>query len=160
MCMKKIFVFLLMAFAFAAHGQSGGEKARVDAMKSLDFLVGEWVGDGWIVRGRDDRATFHQRETVRAAAGNSVVVIDGLGTSTVAGNEGKVTHQAFAVVSYDAAAGKYQWRAYTPANGELSEAAVAVKPGGSLVSLSPCEFQMRSFFGRPAKSLPGFLMVR
>ena len=46
-----------------------------------------------------------------------------------------------------------------PENGELSETAVAIKPGGSTVSLSPWEFQMRSERGRPAKSLLGFLIV-
>ena len=47
-----------------------------------------------------------------------------------------------------------------PENGEFSETAVATKPGGSTVSLSPCEFQIRSLRGRPAKSLPGFLIVK
>jgi hypothetical protein len=47
-----------------------------------------------------------------------------------------------------------------PENGELSDTAVAMKPGGSFSSLSPWEFQMRSFFGRPANSLLAFLIVR
>jgi hypothetical protein len=40
--------------------------------------------------------------------------------------------------------------------GEFSVVPIARKPGGSFVSLSPCEFQTRSFFGSPANSRPGF----
>lgn len=85
---------------------------NVTALGRLDFLLGEWEGDGWILLGRGERRTFHQRETVRSAAGGTVVVIDGLGTSTDAGREGETVHQAFAVVTYDSATAKLRWRAY------------------------------------------------
>src|SRR4051812_32529151 len=85
---------------------------NVTAMRRLDFLLGEWEGDGWILQGRGERRTFHQRETVRSAAGGTVVVIDGLGTSTDAGREGETVHQAFALVTYDSVTAKLRWRAY------------------------------------------------
>ncbi|HEY6137748.1 MAG TPA: hypothetical protein VI670_08290 [Thermoanaerobaculia bacterium] len=115
--MKRFAVFLL-ATALCAPAVAQGpaaEKARVDAIAKLGFLTGEWAGEGWAATGRDQRATFKQTESVRTAAGGSVLVIDGLGVNA----EGKAVHQAFAVVSYDAAASKYRWRAYTRANGEV-----------------------------------------
>jgi hypothetical protein len=82
-----------------------------DAMKRLDFLVGTWEGTGWIQMGRE-RATFRQRETVRTAAGGTVVIIDGLGRSLDPAQADRIVHQAFAVVSYDAASQQYRWRAF------------------------------------------------
>jgi hypothetical protein len=86
------------------------------AMKRLDFLVGQWEGTGWIQMG-PRRATFRQRETVRYAAGGTVVIIDGLGHSQDPGRQDRIVHQAFAVVSYDAASQAFRWRAYRAADG-------------------------------------------
>lgn len=86
--------------------------ASIAAMHRLDFLLGEWEGDGWIVLGRGERRAFHQAETVRPAAGGAVVIVDGLGKSTDPGREGAVIHQAFAIVSYDSATKAYRWRAF------------------------------------------------
>ena len=88
----------------------------IAAMKRLDFLVGQWEGTGWIQTGRE-RATFRQRETVRYAAGGVVVIVDGLGRSADPARQDQVVHQAFAVVSYDAAQQAFRWRAYRAADG-------------------------------------------
>lgn len=89
------------------------------AMGSMAFLLGEWEGSGWIRTGPGAPATFRQRETVRPAAGGAVVVIDGRGVSTVAGQEGRIVHEAFAVVSFDSAAHQFRWRAYRATGPEL-----------------------------------------
>src|SRR5947209_17836472 len=102
--MKRMLLALL-CLATAANAQPSAERSRLDAMKKMDFLVGEWAGDGWIMLGRDKKVTFHQTESVRYAAGGSVVAIDGLGTDAA----GKPVHQAFAAVSFDTTSGKYSW---------------------------------------------------
>ena len=89
-----------------------GPSVNAVAMHKLDFLLGSWEGDGWIIMGRDGRRTFHQHETVRPAAGGVVVIIDGLGKSTDVGREGQVIHQAFALVSHDSATKTFRWRAF------------------------------------------------
>ena len=60
---------------------------------ALSFLVGEWSGSGWIMLGRDNRSTFSQTESVRTAAGGSILTVEGLGLNP----EGRRVHQAFAV---------------------------------------------------------------
>jgi hypothetical protein len=112
--MKKT-VLAIMLLATAAAAQTSPETTRLTAMKKMDFLLGEWSGDGWMMLGRDNKVTFHQTENVRSAAGGSVVVIDGLGTNPA----GKPVHQAFAVISFDTTSGKYMWRAFTKVNGEV-----------------------------------------
>lgn len=97
--------------------------AAPQPMNAVDFLVGEWDGSGWIMMGREGKATFTQHESIHRAAGGAVVVIEGLGRSADEATKGKVVHDAFAVVSYDAEAKEYRWRAWVAGGGE-----VAVKP--------------------------------
>ncbi len=106
--------------ASATSSAEPAPSASAVAMHRLDFLLGEWEGDGWIIAGRDGRRTFHQRETVRPAAGGTVVIIDGLGTSTDAGRKGAIVHQAFALVSYDSAGKAYRWRAFRATGDETA----------------------------------------
>ncbi len=84
-------------------------------MQPLDFLVGEWDGNGWIMMGPQGKVTFTQHESVRSAAGGTVIVIDGLGT-----RDGKSVHEAFAVVSFDAAAKQFSWRAWRKGGEEIA----------------------------------------
>jgi hypothetical protein len=121
---------LLAQSGNAARGNSSASMTG-EAARRLSFLIGDWEGDGWIVLGPGQRRTFHQRESVRAAAGGTVVVIDGLGTSTDAGREGEIVHQAFAVVSYDSASAKLRWRAYRAGGEETVDEPVV--GGDSLV---------------------------
>jgi hypothetical protein len=97
-----------------------GPTAADRALAGADFLLGQWEGDGWIGLGDGSRATFHQKETVRRAAGGAVIVIDGLGTSTDPAKSGAIVHQAFAVLSFDAQAQKLIWRAWR-ATGEETD---------------------------------------
>jgi hypothetical protein len=89
-----------------------------EAMKRLDFLLGTWEGTGWIQTGRE-RATFRQRETVRTAAGGTVVIIDGLGRSLDPAQADRIVHQAFAVVSFDATSQQFRWRAFRADGNEI-----------------------------------------
>ena len=98
------------AAAQPTHGAAGATPDSV-ALSPLAFLVGEWEGTGWLQMG-PQRQPARVRETARWAAGGAVLVIDGLGTSTEPGSEGRPVHQAFAVVSYDRAAGAVRFRAY------------------------------------------------
>jgi len=69
------------------------------AIDKLGFLVGEFTGEGTMVLGAGERATFAQTERVRRAAGGTVLVIDGLGRSSESGG-GRVVHDAHATISW------------------------------------------------------------
>src|SRR5207248_1294846 len=50
-----------------------------DGMKKLDYLVGEWKGEGWIAFGGGERRTFTQSETIQPKLGGMLLQIEGLG---------------------------------------------------------------------------------
>lgn len=72
--------------------------AQPAEMKQLDFLVGEWTGEGWIQMGPGPRQPFVQSEIVRTKLGGALVTMEGLGKHP---ETGKVVHDAFAVVAWD-----------------------------------------------------------
>jgi hypothetical protein len=87
--------------------------AGSEEMKKLDFLVGQWTGEGWIAVGLGQRRKFKQTEGVQLKVDGALLLIDGLGKGKVPGKQDEVTvHSAFAVVSYDTKAKAFRWRAY------------------------------------------------
>lgn len=118
---------LLTAIAFvlpqaappaSSPAQPSGPPPAAAAIEQAAFLLGRWEGTGWIRMG-PQRATFRQQETVRVAAGGTVLVVDGVGRSTDAGQNERLVHQAFGVLSWDAERKAYRWRAYRADGGEL-----------------------------------------
>ena len=47
-------------------------------MKKLDFLVGEWKGEGWMEFVPGQRRTFRGTEVVQSKLGGLLVTIEGL----------------------------------------------------------------------------------
>ena len=123
----KILVVMLMMLLFPAlalaqtHGASNSSELR-----KLDFLAGEWEGDGWIEFGPGERHTFRQKESIQSKAGGHVLLIEGLGKGKLqsTGEEG-VVHNAFAVVSYDKEAKRFRFLAWR-ATGDSVDADVIV----------------------------------
>ena len=123
--------FVLIATALTAAAQSthttGGEE-----MRKLDFLVGNWRGEGWMQRGPGGREAASISESVQAKAGGRVFVIEGVGkapANKAAGrNEETIVHNAFAILYYDEAAKRYRMQAFL-ANGQATEAETSLKDG-------------------------------
>lgn len=105
-------VFWILALATSLSAQNSPQPS-MDAMKKLDFLVGEWKGEGWIAFGAAQRRTFTQSETIQPKLGGLLLQIEGLGKSKDPGKEGTIIHNAFAIVSYDDKAKQIRWHAYT-----------------------------------------------
>lgn len=93
------------------------EEARA-RMAPLAALAGEWEGSGWYRMGPGEPQQFRQRETVRWAAGDEVLVIDGLGVDAA----DNPVHQAFAMITWDALAGDYAMHAYSAGEGPVADA--------------------------------------
>src|SRR5204863_6482345 len=77
----------------------------------LGFLLGHWRGRGWTVVG-PRTVEFEQEEQVRAVLGGALVTVEG--RATAPGDPQDVRFTAFAIARYDAEAGVYAWRAYSP----------------------------------------------
>jgi hypothetical protein len=106
-----LFLFLLLPLAVAAQTP---DPAQLAEMKKLDFLVGQWKGEGWIVLGPGQRRTFRQTENVQRKLDGLLLSIEGLGKGNVPGKAEEVTvHNAFAVVSYDSETKAFRFHAYS-----------------------------------------------
>src|SRR5438477_10107575 len=106
-------VLLVTAAAGSSPGQPPAPAAQREAMKKLDFLVGEWKGEGWMEFAPGQRRTFRGTEVVQSKLDGLLLTIEGLHRGQVGGTgEGAVVHQAFALVSYDDKAKRYRCQAY------------------------------------------------
>lgn len=110
--MKKFAAILLISVLPLTPVAQTPSPPKAAEMKRLDFLVGQWQGEGWIVLGPNQRHTFRQTENVERKVGGTVLLIEGLGKSADAGNTGAVIHSAFAVLSYDQDAKVFRMRAF------------------------------------------------
>jgi Protein of unknown function (DUF1579) len=95
--------------------------AQLDAMKKLDWLVGQWKGEGSIEFAPGQQRAFSQKETVQRKLGGVVLLIEGSGSIRLPGRDEEVpAFSALAVVSYDEREKRYRWQAFT--GGDYQEA--------------------------------------
>lgn len=96
--MKNAFLCLLLLLSgltsFAQMPEMSTEHRQ--ALDQLDFMAGKWSGSGWMFIQGGKRVTFEQTENIQWKAGKAALAIEGKGQS-----EGKVIHDAFAVITYD-----------------------------------------------------------
>jgi hypothetical protein len=111
--MRKLLCALLFTFiAIAAHA--------ADEMKKLDFLAGEWKGEGWLQRGPAPRESVLQREVVTPRAGGQVLLVEGTGRAKLEGGAaGDVVHDAIGFISWDPEKKQYRFVAHTAASGSV-----------------------------------------
>jgi hypothetical protein len=113
--MTRLLVLLAVVFvpsAVVAQGLPTGEANR-EAMKKLDFLVGKWKGEATMTLGPDRKEKFTQTEDVEYRLGGTILVVEGVGTGKLPGQDKEgVVFNAFAVMSYDAQKKEYSVRAY------------------------------------------------
>lgn len=110
--MKKIAAIVLLLVLPLALSAQTPFSPKLAEMKRLDFLVGQWQGEGWIMFSPNQRHTFRQTENVQRKVDGAVLLIEGLGKSMDAGNAGAIVHSAFAVLSYDKDAKVFRIRAF------------------------------------------------
>src|SRR5215216_3825309 len=118
MTYKLIKSLLIVSVALAQAGGAAAQgpkpsPAHMEAMKRLDFLVGEWQGEGWNEMVPGQRRTSPINEMVQSKLGGSVLLVEGLGKVKVPGkDEEVVVHNALGVLSYDENAKLYRMRSY------------------------------------------------
>ncbi|WP_034257658.1 hypothetical protein [Altibacter lentus] len=101
-----ILALLVTITSFAQNSKTDSiSKAKI---KTLDFMVGNWKGTGWIM-GRDGKSEFAQTEKIEFKLDSTAILIEGKGTSN-----GKVIHNALAVLTYNKEADHFSFRSYLP----------------------------------------------
>lgn len=100
------------------------EPPSTEEMKKLDFMVGRWEGEGWMMVGPGQRHTAKVVETGQRKLEGNVLMIEGVGKATVEGKE-RVVHNALGLITYDRQAKVFRMRAYR-GNGQHVDAEVKV----------------------------------
>jgi hypothetical protein len=119
-------VGVLVAFAvFVSQWPTGPTTAEVEAIKKLDFLVGTWEGEGWMIMPGGAKEIFNGTEIVQKKLHGKALLIEGRFTDKV----GKVVHETLAVVTYDERAKKYTMQTYL-FNRPGGQFDLTVKPNG------------------------------
>ena len=104
--------------------------AQREAMRKLDFWVGEWQGTGWYQAGPGGRRETTVTETIHPKLGGLALLAEGLGRSAgvVAGEE-TITHDALGIICFDEQLKRYRFVHYR-AGDKLDEAELKLIEGG------------------------------
>ncbi len=119
--MKNLAALLLLSIlpVITATAQTHPTSAPPE-MKKLDFLVGQWKGEGWMELRPGQRQTATVNESVQRKVEGTVLLIEGLGTTRMPGKPEEVPiHKAFAIVDYDVTAKLFRLRAYRAGSGAI-----------------------------------------
>ena len=126
-CSVAIAVVCFSATTCMAQPSAATQRAE---MKKLDFLIGEWKGEGWMEFAPGQRRTFRGTEVVQSKLDGLLLTIEGIHRGQVGGKgEEVIVHSAFALVSYDDKMKRYRFQAFSGRGGyEDSEAIVSEGP--------------------------------
>lgn len=109
---------LLALIPATAHAQAvfpAGSEEQRQAMRTLAWMDGEWVGEATISMGPGRTTTHPHTERIGPMLGGSIRVIEGRSLN----DDGTAAFNAFAVVSWDDATDAYVMRSY--ANGQAAD---------------------------------------
>lgn len=110
--MQLLVAMALALFAVAAFAQApaAGRAEQLAAMEKLAWMPGIWEGTSTVERGAQGRAENLSWERVRRAAGGTALLIEGRHHRRLAdGGRGELIHDAAALITFDAASGKYRF---------------------------------------------------
>lgn len=110
-------VILILVLIHSSFLSLYGQTTKADKpLKALDFMIGEWHGDSWMMT-REGKQESVMKEIVECKQDCNIMVVEGLGTKFDSETkEVKITHEAFAVITYDMDSQSYQIRAYKDGN--------------------------------------------
>lgn len=121
---KSSLLLLFLAVPAWAQTASGSVNIRLNEMKKLDYMVGEWKGTGWMER-PGARETFAGSEIIQSKLNGLALLVEG----KFRDKEGKVIHETLAVISYDEKTKNYNFRTYL-ANGAVGDHELKLIEGG------------------------------
>ena len=96
------------SFAQAPPSEAALIAAQRDAMRPLAIMDGVWRGNAWAILQSGQKHTLTQTERIGPFLDGSIKVVEGRGYD----DDGKVSFNAFGVISYDPAAKTYTLHSY------------------------------------------------
>ena len=108
----KLSILLLLFSSSFTFAQSSETDTLLQAeLSKLKFMEGQWEGHGWMYDQTGTRHEFTQTEDIQFKVDSTTLLIEGIGKS-----DGKIVHNAMAIISYDKEKGHYNFHSYM-ANG-------------------------------------------
>jgi hypothetical protein len=120
-------LLLVMSLLLPRTAAAQAEPERTE-MKKVEFLVGEWDGEGRVASGPGQPKTFTIHESVQRKLDGLAILFEGLGKSPSPDGTERITHHALAMLAYDPGARVYRLSAYREGGGFIAaEAKVGAK---------------------------------
>jgi len=125
-----VFGLVLVLAGGPSEAQAPDGSANRAAIERLNFMVGRWRGEAWMLRGAGERVQTTMTEIVEPKLEGTVLQVEGLGViPSEGGGAPRPVHHALAVVSFDPRAGGYVMRSYI-ATGQSGDFALTLIDGG------------------------------
>lgn len=103
-----LFLFTGLLLVSTASAQSfETDTISKDHIKKLEWLTGDWHGEGWRMGKNGVKHEFKQTEKVHFKLDSTALLIEGKGHTN-----GKLIHNAMAVVTYNSNTGKYEFQSF------------------------------------------------
>ena len=118
---------LLLVCAVPLMAQMPQPTAQREAMKKLDYMAGQWKGNGWMEQA-GKRETFNGGEMVQSKLNGLALLVEGKFNTEIGGKEVTI-HETLAVLSYDERSKTYRFRTYL-ANGITGDQEARLIDGG------------------------------
>lgn len=138
------FAILLVALSLALHPAPqilGPDPAALAEMAKLNFLVGNWEGEGWMDMGT--RNAFRSSEIIERKLGGMLLLIEGKHFARMSGQQtDTVVHHALAIISWDPQAKLYRFRSNL-ANGRSGDYTGIFNDGAFIWHMTQPQGQMR-----------------
>lgn len=79
-----------------------------EKMKDMAGLVGNWQGEGWLQYEGMERTAFNAKEIVESRLGGLVLVLEGISSAALPGEEGEVVfHHGLSMFTFDPLSDRY-----------------------------------------------------
>ncbi len=105
-------------------------EAQQKAIAAIDYMVGNWSGEGWMDVGGGRRATFRGTEVVQRKLDGTVLLVEGNFLANIPGVESEVpVHTTLGVISFDPQTKKYRFTTWL-ATGTSGERELTLLPKG------------------------------
>ncbi|WP_439488963.1 hypothetical protein [Algoriphagus sp.] len=110
--MKNLLLIFLISLPLVASSQNFElNKEAQQELKKLEFLLGEWRGNGWMMNQSREKMPFDQTEKVTLKVGGTAILIEGQGEAN-----GQNVHNALAIIRMGDEIGKYDFHSYLQSN--------------------------------------------
>jgi hypothetical protein len=108
MKIKSLIILLTLCSTLLLGQEIKTDSISKEEISKLEFLIGEWQGEGWILGRDQQKHQFQQTENIHFKIDGVAILIEGLGKTN-----GQITHNAIAIISYNKKESNYSFQSYT-----------------------------------------------